>query len=126
VRIEGCQSQKKPANSGLLQFSPRSSDAEFDGAEAEIVESPRQFFEIFPFSGDCGRRTRFDLHCAAAVAVNSLSDRSIAVRRARKSFDKIGLANSMFPCLMARQGIKGIGVVAMRQRIRIKGEKRWI
>jgi hypothetical protein len=65
----------------------------------------------------------------------------MAVRRARQSFDKIDLANSMFPCLlwkmsrhvasetrcrlMARQGIKGVGVVAMRQRIRIKGEKRW-
>jgi len=24
------------------------------------------------------------------------------------------------------KGIKGVGVVAMRQRIRIKGEKRWI
>ena len=49
----------------------------------------------------------------------------MTVLRARKSFDKIDLADSMFPCLMARQGIKGVGVVAMRQRIRIKGEKRW-
>jgi hypothetical protein len=55
----------------------------------------------------------------------AVSDRSMAVRRARKSFDKIALANPMFPCLMARQGIKGVEVVAMRQRIRIKGEKRW-
>jgi hypothetical protein len=61
----------------------------------------------------------------AASRYRALSDRSMAVRRARKSFDKIDLANSMFPCLMARQGIKGVGVVAMRQRIRIKGEKRW-
>jgi hypothetical protein len=50
----------------------------------------------------------------AASRYRALSDRSMAVRRARKSFDKIDLANSMFPCLMARQGIKGVGVVAMR------------
>jgi hypothetical protein len=49
----------------------------------------------------------------------------MVVRRAGKSFDKIGLANSMFRCLMARQGIKGAEVVAMRRRIRINGEKRW-
>jgi hypothetical protein len=70
--------------------------------------------------------TGFDLHCLPGVAVIcALSDRSMAVLRARKSPDKIDLASSMFPCPMARQGIKGVGVVAMRQRIRIKGEKRW-
>jgi hypothetical protein len=50
----------------------------------------------------------------------------MAARRARKSFDKQVWQKSMFPCLMARQGIKGVEVVAMRQRIRIKGEQRWI
>jgi hypothetical protein len=63
-----------------------------------------------------------DQDAVASIAYAALA---MAVRRARKSFDKIDLADSMFPCLMAWQGIKGVGVVAMRQRIRIKGEKRW-
>jgi hypothetical protein len=36
-----------------------------------------------------------------------------------------GRSSSGMVYRMAWQGIKGVGVVAMRQRIRIKGEKRW-
>jgi hypothetical protein len=48
---------EKPANGGLLRFGARSSDSQFDGLRGEIVESLWRFFEIFPFSGDGGRRS---------------------------------------------------------------------
>jgi hypothetical protein len=109
-----------------LQFSELSPDTQFGGLQAEIVESLRTFFDIFPFSGRLRPETRFDPYCVAGVAVNLRPFGPLdGGAGARKSFDKIDLANSMFPCLMARQGIKGVRVVAMRQRIRIKGEKRW-
>jgi hypothetical protein len=37
----------------LVEWSP---DARFEGFRGEIVESLRQFIEIFPFSGDGDRR----------------------------------------------------------------------
>jgi hypothetical protein len=57
------------ANGGLLQFCRPSPNSQFGELQAEIVESLRTFFEIFPFSGDCGRRPRFDPYCVAEPAV---------------------------------------------------------
>jgi hypothetical protein len=47
---------ERPAIGGLLQFGERSPGSQFEELRVEIVESLRRFFEIFPFSGDGGRR----------------------------------------------------------------------
>ena len=47
---------EKPADGGLLQIGCRSLDFEFDRSEGEIADSLRRIFEVFPFSGDGGRR----------------------------------------------------------------------
>jgi hypothetical protein len=49
--------QKMPANGGPLRIGSRSPDSKFGRGRPEIADSLRPIFEIFPFSGDCGRRT---------------------------------------------------------------------
>src|SRR3984893_936399 len=45
-----------PANGGLLRIGYPSPGSETGRCGSEIVDSLRQIFEIFPFSGDPGRR----------------------------------------------------------------------
>jgi hypothetical protein len=45
-----------PANGGLLRIGYRIPGSEIDCFAVEIADSLRQIFEIFPFSGDGGRR----------------------------------------------------------------------
>jgi hypothetical protein len=47
-----------PANGGLLRIGYQSPGSEIGPYGGEIAESLRQIFEIFPFSGDGGRRPR--------------------------------------------------------------------
>jgi hypothetical protein len=47
---------ERPANGGLLRISHRSPGYDFGHSLSEIAHSLRRIFEIFPFSGDRGRR----------------------------------------------------------------------
>jgi hypothetical protein len=70
--------------------------------------------ELIPLLG--GARTGlFVCRPWCAILVASGSKRTPAAAR----------SSSEMVYRMARQGIKGVGVAAMRRRIRIKGEKRW-
>jgi hypothetical protein len=51
--------------------------------------------------------------------------RAILVASGPKRTPAAARSSSEMVYRMARQGIKGVGVAAMRRRIRIKGEKRW-
>ena len=57
-----------PANGGLLQVYAPSLNYPSRQSLSEIADSLWRIFEIFPFSGDTGAETRFDLHCVAGVA----------------------------------------------------------
>jgi hypothetical protein len=63
-----------PATRGLLRIGSRSPDSEFGHVRPGIANSLRSIFEIFPFSGDGGRRTGFDLDCVAGAAVQPMSN----------------------------------------------------
>src|SRR4030088_1561600 len=58
-----------PATGGPLRIGNRSLDSEFSQFRPGIADSLWPIFEIFPFSGDCGRRGGFDLHCVAEPAL---------------------------------------------------------
>jgi hypothetical protein len=45
-----------PANGGLLRIGYRSPGSQIGRCGSQIADSLRQIFEIFPFSGDSGRR----------------------------------------------------------------------
>jgi len=47
---------ERPANGGLFRIGYRSPGSEIGRYGSEIADSLRQIFEIFPFSGDGGRR----------------------------------------------------------------------
>ena len=47
---------ERPANGGLFRIGYRSPGSEIGRYGSEIADSLRQIFEIFPFSGDSGRR----------------------------------------------------------------------
>ena len=57
-----------PANCCLLQISVPSLSSQFGQSQSEIADSLRQIFEIFPLSGDGGRR--LGSHCVADAAVH--------------------------------------------------------
>lgn len=110
---------EKPANSGLSQFGRRSPDSQFPELPAQNADSLWLFIEIFPFSGDAGRRPgsictaagltvqtcqtlrlcrpeigRSIPHCAPTVTVRSSAARRIfascsASRRSPKSSTSI-------------------------------------
>ncbi len=62
-----------PANGGLLRIGYRSPGSETSRAESEVADSLRQIFEIFPFSGDRGRRqVRSALHGRACSATRQI------------------------------------------------------
>jgi hypothetical protein len=48
--------QERPANGGILRIGTRSPGSEFGHFRIGIADSLRPIFEIFPFSGDRGRR----------------------------------------------------------------------
>jgi hypothetical protein len=60
---------ERPANGGVLRIGYQSPGSETGRFGSEIADSLRQKFEIFPFSGDGGRRPGSDLHCVAELAV---------------------------------------------------------
>jgi hypothetical protein len=66
-----------PANGGLLRIGYQSPGSEIGPYGGEIAESLRQIFEIFPFSGDGGRRPRSI--CTAWPARQSYSRISLLI-----------------------------------------------
>src|ERR1700682_578382 len=57
-RLETSPSEmpERPANGGVLRIGYQSPGSETGRFGSEIADSLRQIFEIFPFSGDSGRR----------------------------------------------------------------------
>jgi hypothetical protein len=47
---------ERPANGGVLRFNERSPGADFGHFRLGLADSLRRTLEIFPFSGDDGRR----------------------------------------------------------------------
>src|ERR1700730_17314780 len=101
-----------PAIGGLLRIGSLSPDSRLSQFRPGIADSLWPIFEIFPFSGDCGRRPGSiytvwpNLHCNfSALAVGKLRMR----KRLSHSLERLFLAN--------------VGRYAMLQRRRPKRRK---